>query len=51
MGNDSDIAAYWSVACSNGQSYIVQIDTEAEVKIMDCATAAALSIECWKKIN
>ena len=51
MGDDSDNAAYWSVACSNGKEYIVQIDTRAKVKIMSCSTAAALSISCWKKLD
>jgi hypothetical protein len=46
-GSAKDGSAFWSVACSNGRSYMVSIAADAggSTKVLDCAIAS----ECFKK--
>ena len=48
----TDHSAYWSVRCSNGRSYEVQIaaDSTGSTRILDCAVVKALNMNCFKKI-
>ena len=52
QGYDSDGAAYWNVACSNGLSYNIQVpaDPTANTRILDCVIMKAIGVECFKKL-
>lgn len=53
QGRDRDDAAYWSVACSGGNSYSVQIpaDSNASARVLECSLLEALGIKCFKKLQ
>jgi len=52
QGYDSDGAAYWNVACTNGQFYNVQVpdDPAANTRILECGIMKAIGVECFKKL-
>lgn len=53
MGSSpTDHSAYWSVRCSNGRSYEIQIaaDSVGSTRILDCAVVKALNMNCFEKI-
>ncbi len=49
-GLDRTGAAYWAVACSNGNSYVVAIKADAvgSTSIVDCAVLKLVGSECFK---
>ena len=51
MGDDpkSD-SAFWTIRCSNGEDYIVQVKNsgQMETTILACTLANALGVKCWK---
>jgi hypothetical protein len=52
-GVDKDGAAYWSVACSNGKSYAIQVnnDSEGSSKIADCDVLKTAGVDCFTKFD
>ena len=50
-GTDGDNTANWNVACSNGQSYNVQIATDASTRIMPCDIMRTIGVPCWQKFE
>ncbi|MFV8819680.1 hypothetical protein [Haliea sp. E17] len=53
QGSDKDDAAYWNVACDNGQSYVVQIpaDPTSKTRVLDCSLMKAMGSECFTKFS
>jgi len=53
QGYDKDDAAYWNVACTNGQSYNVQVPSNpsAKTRIMECGIMKAIGVECFTKFS
>jgi hypothetical protein len=53
QGYDKDGATYWNVACSNGESYGVQIpfNPVKNTRILECSVMRALDIDCFEKLN
>lgn len=53
QGVDLNDAAYWNVACSNGNSYVVQIanDAEATTTIIECSAMKSLGAPCFKQFG
>lgn len=53
QGIDRDSAAYWNVACSNGESYNVQIpaDPAKNTRILECALMRTVGVECFKPLE
>jgi hypothetical protein len=52
-GFDEDGAAYWSVACSNGESYQIQIanDSVGSSRILECSVLMLTGNDCFKKFQ
>lgn len=54
QGFDENGAAYWNVACSNGESYGIAIanDSVGSSKILSCSVLKAVSgVECFTKFH
>jgi hypothetical protein len=53
QGYDKDGAAYWSSSCSNGRSYIVQVQSDpyAISRVIDCAVMKIRGYECFRKFG
>lgn len=53
MGMDKERAAYWSVGCSDGRSYQIQIqpDSTGSTRALDCAVVKAINLSCFSKLN
>ena len=54
MGFSSDNSAFWSVGCSNGDEYVVQIfaDAGGSSRVLDCGVLKLVSgVECFKKLS
>lgn len=53
QGSDSDDSAYWSVACTNGHAYGVQIPAQenAKARILSCDLMKAIGVECFRKLS
>ncbi len=53
QGYDRDAAAYWNVACNNGQAYSIQVsaDSSGNTRITGCSILKAIGVECFKKFN
>jgi hypothetical protein len=54
MGMDKETNAYWSVRCTNGRSYQVQIQPNAtgSTSIMDCDVLKAVAkVSCFAKLD
>jgi hypothetical protein len=45
--------AYWSVGCSNGTDYQVQIaaDSSGSTRIVECSTLRAVGIRCFERVG
>ena len=52
QGTDTDGAAYWNVACTNGVSYTIQVpkDVNAKTRIMECSLMKMIGVDCWIKL-
>jgi hypothetical protein len=50
-GSDSAGNAYWSVACSNGHSWSIQIhpDANGSTTIADCASLSLVGVKCFTR--
>ena len=53
QGVDIYDSAYWNISCSNGQSYVIQIENneEATTTIFQCNSMRSLGAECFKKFG
>lgn len=53
QGYDKDDAGYWNIACSNGQSYSVQVqaDPSGKTRILECSIMKMIGAECFKKFS
>jgi hypothetical protein len=53
QGVDEDNAAYWSVACSGGEDYSIQVaaDGDGSTRILECGIMKAIGVECFKKFD
>jgi len=53
QGYDKEDAAYWSVSCSNGQSYNIQVqsDPNAVSRAIECGVMKSMGTECFKKFS
>ena len=54
MGSGSDEEAYWSVRCTNGAEYQVQIKADAAGAgtVLECGVLKTVSgIECFKSLS
>ncbi|PWY56799.1 hypothetical protein DGG96_05175 [Legionella qingyii] len=53
QGIDRNDAAYWNIACSNGQSYVIQIanDAAATTTIIQCSAMKSLGTQCFKRFG
>ncbi|MCW8470876.1 hypothetical protein OQJ19_09455 [Fluoribacter gormanii] len=53
QGVDLNDAAYWNIACSNGQSYVIQIanDAAATTTIIQCTAMKSLGAQCFKRFG
>jgi len=54
MGMDKEANAYWSVRCTDGKSYQVQIQPNAtgSTRVMDCALLKAVTkLSCFVKLD
>jgi hypothetical protein len=52
QGMDSSNSSFWNVSCSNGSSYVVMIEADAEgsSKTLDCAVMTLVTgVECFKR--
>ena len=52
-GTDASDNAYWSVQCKSPKAYQIQISPNASgsTKVLDCAVAKALGINCFGKFK
>lgn len=50
-GMDADRNAYWTVTCSNGKSYQVQIQPDAggSTRVLGCDIAKLPKVDCFQK--
>ena len=53
QGYDKEDAAYWSITCSNGQSYGVQVqsDPNAISRVLKCSIMKSMGVECYKQFS
>jgi hypothetical protein len=54
QGSDDDGNAFWNVACSKGNSYVIQVNSDATgtTQILDCAVLKALNAgTCFTKFK
>jgi hypothetical protein len=53
MGMASNHNAYWSVACANGKSYVVEIapDEKGSTLVLNCATLSREKINCFERFG
>ena len=51
MGMASNHSAYWSVACANGKSYVVQVapDANGSTAVLNCAVLSRAEINCFDR--
>lgn len=51
QGLDQTDRAYWNVKCSDGSTYLIQVDSDSggSTKILDCSMMAALNTPCFVK--
>lgn len=52
-GSDKTDSAYWSVQCQSNKAYQIQVSPNAtgSTKLLDCAVAKKLSIDCFSKFK
>ncbi len=54
MGTDKESRAYWSVRCTNGRNYQIQIEPNAtgSTSIVDCDVLKAVAhVSCFMKLD
>jgi len=53
MGQDKEHGAYWSVGCTNGLGYQVEIDPDAagHTRVVDCSILKAIRVNCFEKLE
>lgn len=53
QGYDKADAAYWSVSCSNGASYSIQVQSDANAvsRVVACGIMKVMGVECFKKFS
>lgn len=54
MGMAPDNKAFWSIRCTNGKSYMVQLNSDVggSTQILDCPTLKAVSrLDCFVKLS
>lgn len=51
MGSDRDDAGYWSVRCSDGEDWVVQVSNDAggTMSVTPCSLLKHLGVICWQK--
>jgi hypothetical protein len=48
--NSSSSVEFWNVACQDGHTYSIGIDSSGSTKVLPCAALkAAAQVECFKK--
>ena len=52
LGSDGEGDGYFSVACSDGQEWMVRIGSggKGQTSAMPCATLEVLKVKCWQKM-
>lgn len=52
IGSDKEQSGHFSVACSNGQEWMVRIGDgpNGRTSTMSCDIVSALKLTCWKKL-
>jgi hypothetical protein len=52
VGTDAKQTGYFSVACSDGQEWMVRVsdDTKGQTSAMPCTTLEVLKVKCWEKM-
>jgi hypothetical protein len=52
LGSDGEGDGYFSVACSDGQEWMVRISSsgKGQTSAMPCATLEVLKVKCWQKM-
>ncbi len=53
-GIDKEHDGFWSIGCSNGNSYMVEVKPDAggSTKVMDCSTISAVAgLTCFEKFK
>lgn len=43
--------AFWSVGCSNGKSYSIEVESGGEGNVLDCKLVLAVGQDCFKKFK
>ena len=53
MGMDKEHDAFWSVGCTNGQSYEVEVhpDSTGSGKVLECSFLKLVHINCFEKLS
>lgn len=53
LGYDQQNAGYYTVACTNGRAYQVQIGAGkgGATKILSCDILKAVKVDCWQKFS
>ena len=49
QGTDENQAAYWNAECSGGETYVIQIPTTNQTRVLECKIMEMIGVQCFTR--